>query len=368
MDLLTKLQEIKLPGVKSIPLEQSNVFMDTVSIPTKILLLNGVVSGDLDGGVETGITIFAAPSKHFKSMYGLYMVEAFLSAHPDAICLYYDSERGASKGYWTSVGIDTKRVIYTEISNIEELKVHMTNTLEIIDNQKVVIYIDSVGNLASKKEVDDALEGNDKADMTRAKQLKSLFRIITPKINQKEIPCIVINHTYNEIGMFPKTIMSGGTGAMYSSNNVIFITKAQETEKVNGKEQKVGNKFTLVTHKSRRVVEDKRFGVVIKFGQKPSPYTGLFDIALQLGNITKISAQLYGIAQSDAKTGEVMEVEGFKGRKRKDIEYSEDFWENEVFAKTNFKENFKEVFQLQITDLEDFDPEVEEDLDEYNEE
>ncbi len=36
----------------------------------------------------------------------------------------------------------------------------------------VIIVVDSVGNLASKKEVDDALEGKSVADMTRAKQMK----------------------------------------------------------------------------------------------------------------------------------------------------------------------------------------------------
>ena len=76
----------------------------------------------------------------------------------------------------------------------------------------VMVIIDSVGNLASKKEVDDALEGKSVADMTRAKQMKSLFRMITPHLTIKDIPAVVINHTYKEIGLFPKDIVSGGTG------------------------------------------------------------------------------------------------------------------------------------------------------------
>ena len=64
--------------------------------------------------------------------------------------------------------------------------------------------------------------------MTRAKQLKSLFRIVTPKLTTRDIPCIAINHVYQEIGLFPKNIVSGGTGIMYSANQVFIIGKAQQ--------------------------------------------------------------------------------------------------------------------------------------------
>jgi intein/homing endonuclease len=73
-----------------------------------------------------------------------------------------------------------------------------------------MIVIDSIGNLASKKEVEDALEQKAVADMSRAKQLKSLFRMITPHLSLKDIPMVVINHTYKEIGLYPKDIVGGG--------------------------------------------------------------------------------------------------------------------------------------------------------------
>ncbi|MEK9700023.1 MAG: hypothetical protein VW270_29860, partial [Candidatus Poseidoniales archaeon] len=84
---------------------------------------------------------------------------------------------------------------------------------------KVIIIIDSIGNLASKKEVEDALDGKSVADMSRAKQMKSLFRMVTPHLTMKDIPMVVVNHTYKEIGMFPKDIVGGGTGSYYSADN-----------------------------------------------------------------------------------------------------------------------------------------------------
>ena len=80
--------------------------------------------------------------------------------------------------------------------------------------ERVVIVFDSMGNLASKKEVDDAVEGKSVADMTRAKAFKSLFRMVTPYLNSLDIPMIVVNHTYKEMSLYPKDIVSGGTGTI----------------------------------------------------------------------------------------------------------------------------------------------------------
>ena len=77
--------------------------------------------------------------------------------------------------------------------------------------EHVMIVVDSIGNLASKKEVEDALEQKAVADMSRAKQLKSLFRMITPHLTLKDIPLVAVNHTYMEIGMFPKAVVGGGS-------------------------------------------------------------------------------------------------------------------------------------------------------------
>ena len=130
---------------------------------------------------------------------------------------------------YESFDIDIDRVIHVPLEDVEQLKFDLTKRLdEVTKGDRVMIMIDSIGNLASKKEVDDAMDGKSVADMTRAKQLKSLFRIVTPKLTTRDIPCIAINHVYQEIGLFPKNIVSGGTGIMYSANQVFIIGKAQQ--------------------------------------------------------------------------------------------------------------------------------------------
>ena len=93
-----------------------------------------------------------------------------------------------------------------------------------------MIILDSIGNLASRKEVDDALGGKTVADMSRAKQIKSLFRMVTPHLTMKDIPMVVVNHTYKEIGMFPKDIVGGGTGSYYSADSIFILGRQQEKD------------------------------------------------------------------------------------------------------------------------------------------
>lgn len=196
---------------KTTLLKESDVYKDKDFAMTNVYALNIAYGGSLFGGVSYGLTFFAAPSKHFKTLYTLISVKAYMDKHEDAVCIFYDTEGGTPRAYFESLGIDEERVIYTPIKNIEQLKFDLPNQLEEIkEGEKVIIAIDSLGNLASKKEVQDALDENAKSDMTRAKEMKSLTRIITPELRDKKIPCIAIGHVYQEMSLFPKTIMSGG--------------------------------------------------------------------------------------------------------------------------------------------------------------
>jgi RecA/RadA recombinase len=207
LEKLKKTSTIKESDIMS----DSKFFEKKDMIPTAVPMLNVALSGRLDGGLVPGMTMFAGPSKHFKTAFSLMMVNAYMEKYSDAALLFYDSEFGAPQAYFETFGIDTSRVLHTPVTDIEQLKFDITNQLTAISRgDHVIIVIDSVGNLASKKEAEDALEGKSAADMTRAKQLKSLFRIITPHLNIKDIPMIVVNHTYMEIGMFPKAIVGGG--------------------------------------------------------------------------------------------------------------------------------------------------------------
>jgi RecA/RadA recombinase len=210
MSLLEKLKKNSTIKETEV-LDNSKFFNKKDMIQTSVPMVNVALSGSLDGGLTPGLTVFAGPSKHFKTSFALLLAKAYQDKYDDAVILFYDSEFGSPQSYFESFGIDTNRVLHTPITDIEQLKFDVMAQMNNIERgDHVIVLVDSVGNLASKKEVEDALEGKSVADMTRAKQMKSLFRMITPHLTIKDIPMVVVNHTYKEIGLFPKDIVSGG--------------------------------------------------------------------------------------------------------------------------------------------------------------
>lgn len=207
MEKLKKASTIKSSDV----LADSKFFTKADMISTSVPAMNVALSGKLDGGFVPGLTLFCGPSKHFKTSFALILAKAYMEKYVDAIMIFYDSEYGTPMDYFKSFGIDTNRVLHSPITNIEELKFDVMKQLEAIDRgARVIILIDSIGNLASKKEVEDAMDGKSVADMSRAKSLKSLFRMVTPHLAMKDIPMVAINHTYQTQELYSKSVVSGG--------------------------------------------------------------------------------------------------------------------------------------------------------------
>jgi RecA/RadA recombinase len=269
-------------------------------VPTSVPMINVALSGKLDGGIVPGLTMWAGPSKHFKTAFSLLMAKAYMDRYPEAVLLFYDSEFGTPIKYFETFGIDMERVLHTPLTDIEQLKFDIMQQLQDINRgDKLMVILDSIGNLASKKEVDDALDGKSVADMSRAKQVKSLFRMVTPHLNLKDIPMVVVNHTYKEIGMFPKDIVGGGTGSYYSADNIFILGRQQEKEGT----EIIGYNFIINVEKSRYTKEKSKIPISVTFDGGISKYSGLVDIGIDGGFISKPSPGWY--AKVDQETGEV---------------------------------------------------------------
>jgi RecA/RadA recombinase len=346
MDKLRKNTTVKDSSVVS----TSTHFQAKDLTDTGIPMLNVALSGDLTGGLASGLTVIAGPSKHFKSNISLVMAGAYMRKHPDAVLLLYDTEFGITPEYLANFNIDTDRVLHTPIEHVEQLKFDIVKQLEEIEKgDKVIILIDSVGNLASKKELEDALDGKSVADMTRAKSLKGLFRMVTPYLNTRDIPLICVNHTYKEMGLFPKDVMSGGTGIYYSANQIFFMGRRQNK----GKDKEiVGYDFIINVDKSRFVKEKSRIPISVTWEGGVATYSGLLDVALAGGYVTKPSNGWY--AQVDKSTGEL----GTKVREKDTLQ--PEFWD-EILANPEFHEFVKNGYSIAgqgVSEIENMDLEV----------
>ena len=331
MNKLKKNSKVEFTDV----LSNSKFFNEKDMVPTDVPMMNVALSGSVDGGLAPGLTVLAGPSKHFKTSFALIMASAYLKKYEDAALLFYDSEFGSPQEYFLNFGIDTDRVLHTPITNVEELKFDLINQLENLDrDDKVVVVIDSVGNLASKKELEDAINEKSVADMSRAKALKGLFRMCTPYLNMKNIPMIAVNHTYKEIGLFPKDVVSGGTGIYYSADNIWILGRRQDKQ---GTEIK-GYHFVINGEKSRYVKEKSQIPISVSWEGGVQNWSGLLDVALEGQYVAKPSNGWY--CKVSRETGELLEP---KVREKDTLE--ESFWTS-VLDDTDFKEYIRTKFSI----------------------
>ena len=325
MDKLKKNSKLSHTEV----LSESKFFTEKDMVTTDVPMLNVALSGSVEGGLAPGLTVLAGPSKHFKTSFALMIASAYLKKYSEAVMLFYDSEFGSPQSYFKQFDIDTSRVLHTPITNVEELKFDMIGQLEALDRKdKVVVVIDSVGNLASKKEMDDAINEKSVADMSRAKALKGLFRMTTPYLAMKDIPLLAVNHTYQEIGLFPKAVVSGGTGIYYSADNIWIIGRQQDKK---GTEIK-GYHFIINVEKSRFVKEKSKIPISVTWEGGVSKFSGLLDVALAGGHVIKPSNGWYQRKGEENKVREAGTLE-------------ESFW-SPIFADTDFKDFIKKQYSI----------------------
>lgn len=332
---------------------EKSVFMNNRShVETPVPAMNISFSGDYTIGFESGLTVYAGPSKHFKSNFCLLALKSYLDTYEDAICLFYDSEFGAAKEYFETFGIDPNRVVHTPIEDVEQLRHDLSKQLDEIEKgDKVFVFVDSVGNLASRKEIEDAISDKNVADMTRAKQLKSLFRIVTPKVVMRDLPFFVVAHTYDTMEMYSKKIVSGGTGIYYSANSIYIIGRQQEKEGT----VLEGYNFMIRVEKSRKIKEGSVIPIEVSFNGGIKKYSGLLDIAVQTGFVIKPKKGFF------TRTT----VEDDKNWRRKESHCSE-FW-SPILKDENFRKSVSNLYKLsggsnmftdEMIDNEDFDTET----------
>ena len=287
---------------KSFSVSQMSQLIDKISDETKIIIedsteqgyintdiyiMNALLSKSiLSGGVcDDRITIFAGPPNTGKS-YLIYNI-ARNAQKAGKFILFIDTEHSVSRQVLQGFGLDTNVDNLKLISSnkVEDLKIFLTKFLDGLKTAKddgaeipeVVIFLDSIGQLASEKEKQDALDGKNKQDMTRAKSIKQLFRVINSDLGYLGIPMIATNHTYEDTtAFFPIQIMSGGKGAEYSASTIVFLSTAKlKTGRED--EMDLNSSGVIVTAQSRknRIAKPKKVKFEIDHEYGTNKFKGL---------------------------------------------------------------------------------------------
>lgn len=275
-------------------MNESNFSEVTEWIHTGNYHLNACVSGSLFGGWPNNRSCsVAGPSGTGKTFLTLNSVREAINMGYSVI--YYDSEAAVDKEQMIKFGIDISKVNYQPINTVQEFRTSITTITHKMQEikrsggeiPKIMIILDSAGNLATQKEIDDAASGSEKSDMTRSKILKSIFRIIMTPLADLKIPFIFTNHTYQSQSFIPMQIAGGGTGPEYAASIVLMLNKAQLKDGAD----KVGIIVTAKPSKNR-FAKPTPIKFHLNFSEGMNPYVGLEQYATwDICGITKGSIE-----------------------------------------------------------------------------
>lgn len=269
-------------------------------IDTGCMVLNSIISGSLYGGVPVGrITGFSGPSAAGKT----YIINKILAnaqkkgMHP----VIFDTEAAVDVGSTQGVGLDPSKVKYVPVQTVEDcrnqLSAFLDSVIEAKAKNKFIVSIDSLGNLASQKEIEDAEKGKTAMDMgTRAKGLKSMMRLLTFKAAQAGVTILFSNHTYDDpAAMFPTLVkqQSGGKGPVYLASVLVQLAKRDEKHDKSNEDDEIlpeankvsGTTLRALTVKNRFVPPFLECEAYLNFRRGLDKYSGLKEMAVNHGII-----------------------------------------------------------------------------------
>ena len=262
-------------------------------INTGSYILNALLSGSIHKGLPSNkITAFAGESATGKSFFILGLCKQFLEDHPTGGVLYFESESALTHEMIEEKNIDTKRFIQLPVATIQDFGQQASRIVDthIAKNgdTPLLLCLDSLGMLSTAKEVGDITEGANKVDMTKARIVKGVFRVLTLKLAKAGIPLLVTNHTYKQVGaMFPQDIMGGGSGLQYAASNIVFLSKKKEKDGTDV----IGNIIHCKNFKSRLAKENKKVDVLLSYDEGLNRYYGLLELAEKYEIFKKVSTR-----------------------------------------------------------------------------
>lgn len=209
----------------------------------------------------------------------------------------------------------------------------------IEDGDHVMFICDSISNIASSKEILDSIDERNAADFTKSKILKSLLRIVTPKLHLKNIPMVMVAHVYETMEFIKKQVLSGGNALYLNPDNIFIMGKAQLKEK----DENVGSTFSIRVEKSRYVKERSVIPIRVRWATGISKYSAMDDLAIEFGIIKegKIGRSAsYVYETTDGKTLEILQNQS-------DLE--DEFWET-IFKETDFAYQIEKKYSLPTPD------------------
>jgi len=284
-------------------------------IDTGSYSLNAAISGDLTRGFPANRVLMLAGEqavgKTFFAIYGFCrpLVEKGYFIY------YIDTENAVDEETLIGFGLPegSFKIITQDI--VENLKENFDKVLTQLEEamgtkrtnpNKCAFVLDSQGMLDTLKSREDIKKANHVADFTFQKELKRLYKSIMIRMGVLDIPMLVTNHVYANIGGYGDPLkIAGGSGGLYASTVILHLRKKQYKEGTIRK----GSVITAKNVKSRITLDGLEAGVYLNWVKGLNKWYGLHEIAEDAKLIEKWTATKFdkkGVVGPE-KTG------GYKG-------------------------------------------------------
>lgn len=310
----TKVGSILDNIAKTVPIQIKKEIKEKTFLSTGVYLLDAALSGRLlNGGVANNrITAFAGESGSGKSFLA-YSCARHAQKEGYSI-IYIDTEEAVDLEDFPKFGVDNSldKLRLISSNKVEDVNILLTQLVDELKEQKLagneipklMIVLDSLGQMASNKEKEDLLKGDIKTDMTKAKALGSMFRSINTDLGYLEIPMIVCNHTYKTLDLFSQEKLKGGNALLYSASVIGFMSKSK-LKTGEEDDMDIGQSGITVLFKTmkNRLAKPKKIRFDISFIHGMNPFTGL-DAFCRPEFYDKIGIAK-GKEEVDTETGEI---------------------------------------------------------------
>lgn len=286
-------------------------------IDTGSYMLNGLLSASIFGGVAGNkITAFAGEEATGKTFFALNILKNFQSQNPDGYIAYSDTEFALSPEMFGAHGLDPSHIVLSRPVTVEEYRKKCIQILDGYINLKekdkppLVMVLDSLGNLSSEKEVEEAEKDSGVKDMTKQAVIKATLRVLSLKYLAKaNVPLIVTNHVYASMSLYTPKQMSGGSGLKYLASTICYLSKAKDKD--DKTKETLGNIVTVRLKKGRFSREDSTCEVKLSHKHGMDRYYGLLDISEEYDIVKRIGNQ-YEMPDGSKHFRKEIEADGAK--------------------------------------------------------
>jgi len=218
-DLEERLEYIELP-------EWWKKATNTNGLPFRKLVM---IAGDSDSG---------------KTSFSIAAIKA--AQEQDVTVLYIETEGKTQKQDFENWGVDTNKIYILKEAIAEEIydKVYkwISSRMKTNPAEKVLVVIDSVGNVLSKSDLNRDLAVTDARPGGKGKTNREGLKRLIQQSMYHDVALLVINYTYDNIGSPGKTNAGGKAVNFFSSLTYQTSRKGWLEKTVKGDKVRVGAK------------------------------------------------------------------------------------------------------------------------------